>query len=61
MSAETQLRAAEPFFTTKGAASGSGLGLSMVHGFATQSGGELRISTAEAAGTTATILLPAAA
>ena len=43
MDAATQARALEPFFTTKRFGSGSGLGLSMVCGFAKQSGGGLRI------------------
>src|SRR5271154_6553456 len=42
MARETRAHACEPFFTTKGAA-GTGLGLSMVQGFASQSGGSLRI------------------
>lgn len=39
MSEQVLRRAVEPFFTTKGPGKGSGLGLSMVHGVATQSGG----------------------
>ena len=41
MDEETLMRAAEPFFTTKGVGKGSGLGLPMVHGLAAQSGGRL--------------------
>jgi CheY-like chemotaxis protein len=52
-------RAAEPFFTTKGL-DGSGLGLSMVQGFASQSGGSLRIASARDVGTTVELRLPVA-
>jgi PAS domain S-box-containing protein len=48
----------EPFFSTKGPGEGSGLGLSMVHGFAKQSGGDLMISSAEGEGTTVSLYLP---
>jgi nitrogen-specific signal transduction histidine kinase/CheY-like chemotaxis protein len=60
MDAATLARATEPFFTTKGV-NGSGLGLSMVHGFAEQSGGRIRITSMLGHGTTVAILLPAAA
>jgi CheY-like chemotaxis protein len=60
MDAETLARAAEPFFTTKGAGRGTGLGLSMVHGIAEQSGGRLRLQSEKGNGTTAEIWLPAA-
>jgi CheY-like chemotaxis protein len=50
----------EPFFTTKEAGLGSGLGLSQVHGLATQSGGDVRIRSKPAGGTTVTLLLPRA-
>ncbi len=49
----------EPFFTTKPIGQGTGLGLSMVYGFADQSGGKAEISSALGEGTTVTILLPA--
>ncbi len=52
-------RVIDPFFTTKGMANNSGLGLSMVHGFAQQSGGYLDIESA-AGGTTVRIYLPKA-
>ncbi len=58
MDEDTLARAMEPFFTTKGAGKGTGLGLSQVYGFATQSGGDLRIESAPGAGTTVHILLP---
>jgi len=53
-------RAIEPFFTTKGQGEGTGLGLSMVHGLAAQSGGMLKIKSAVGKGTSAEIWLPAA-
>jgi len=49
----------EPFFTTKETGKGTGLGLSMVSGFVHQSGGEMRIDSAEGRGTTVDLLLPA--
>ncbi len=58
MDAETLARAAEPFFTTKPADQGTGLGLSMVHGFATQHGGALRLSSRPGHGTSVEIWLP---
>lgn len=60
MDAEMLKRATEPFFTTKESGKGSGLGLSMVERFATQSGGSLRLDSQPGAGTTAEIRLPAA-
>ena len=48
----------EPFFTTKEVGKGSGLGLSMVSGFAEQSGGSLAIESAET-GTVVRLRLPA--
>jgi CheY-like chemotaxis protein len=56
----TLKRAIEPFFTTKGHGEGTGLGLSMVHGLAAQSGGALRISGRVGKGTTTALWLPAA-
>jgi len=53
-------RASEPFFSTKGAGRGTGLGLSMVHGLAAQLGGAMRISSELGIGTTIQLLLPVA-
>ena len=47
MSAEECERAFEPFFTTKDVGAGSGLGLSMVQGFAIQSNGSVSISSVQ--------------
>jgi len=60
MSQEVAQRAVEPFFTTKGMATHSGLGLSMVYGFAKQSGGHVEIETEEGAGTRVQLVLPRA-
>ncbi|MBX9595206.1 MAG: response regulator [Roseomonas sp.] len=60
MDAATLARAVEPFFTTKGAGRGSGLGLSMVQGLAQQSGGGLALTSSPGAGTLAEIWLPRA-
>jgi signal transduction histidine kinase len=60
MSEEVRRRAIEPFFTTKGPGKGSGLGLSMVFGFARQSGGDLEIESEPGVGTTVTLVLPRA-
>ncbi len=49
----------EPFFTTKIKTQGTGLGLSMVYGFAKQSGGAATISSRPGAGATVTLYFPA--
>ncbi len=58
MSPEILQRVTEPFFTTKQAGLGTGLGLSMVHGFMQQSGGALRIASRVGEGTAITLFLP---
>ncbi|MDP6875531.1 MAG: ATP-binding protein, partial [Alphaproteobacteria bacterium] len=58
MPAAVRERAFEPFFTTKDVGAGSGLGLSMVFGFARQSGGQVSIDSVEGEGTTVRIYLP---
>jgi PAS domain S-box-containing protein len=60
MTEEVLSRAVEPFFTTKEVGKGSGLGLSMVHGVATQSGGGLHIDSRVGCGTTVSAYLPRA-
>lgn len=58
MAAETVARAFEPFFSTKGPGHGTGLGLSMVHGFVHQSGGTIRLVSHVGTGTSACVFLP---
>ncbi len=57
----TRQQAIVPFFTTKPVGHGSGLGLSMVHGFTRQSGGALRISSAPGNGPTVKMMFPCVA
>ena len=59
MEAATVAQAFDPFFTTRGLA-GTGLGLSMVQGFARQSGGDVRLESAPGRGTRIELRLPAA-
>ncbi len=51
-------KAFDPFFTTKPIGMGTGLGLSMIHGFANQSGGQVRIHSEVGRGTTVCLYLP---
>jgi PAS domain S-box-containing protein len=58
MTPEVVAKAFDPFFTTKPLGEGTGLGLSMIYGFARQSGGQVRIYTEPGQGTTMCLYLP---
>lgn len=58
MSPDVIAKAFEPFFTTKPIGAGTGLGLSMIYGFAKQSGGQVRIYSELGQGTTVCVYLP---
>ena len=60
ISAENLEKVMEPFFTTKELGKGSGLGLSMVYGFAKQSNGAFQLRSEPGEGTTAELWLPRA-
>ncbi len=61
MSPAVLAKAFEPFFTTKDEGKGSGLGLSMVYGFAKQSAGHATIDSVEGKGTKIRLYLPRSA
>jgi PAS domain S-box-containing protein len=58
MTPDVVARAFDPFFTTKPIGQGTGLGLSMVYGFAKQSGGHVRIDSVPGQGATVELYLP---
>lgn len=60
MSESVRQKVFEPFFTTKDVGQGSGLGLSMVYGFAQQSGGQVNIESTVGKGTSIHLYLPRA-
>ncbi|WP_428992142.1 histidine kinase famiy protein [Luteibacter yeojuensis] len=59
MSPDIITRVMEPFFTTKEEGRGTGLGLSMVYGFARQSGGSVHLTSEDGVGTTVRLFFPA--
>ncbi|MFT9014168.1 MAG: response regulator [Acetobacter sp.] len=59
MTEEMQARIFDPFFTTKDVGQGSGLGLSMIYGFISHCGGEVRVESVPGGGTSVEMWLPA--
>jgi len=60
MDPETLAHACEPFFTRRGGGEHLGLGLSVVHGLVSRSGGKFSLTSQAGSGTTATVALPLA-
>jgi CheY-like chemotaxis protein len=60
MTPDVLAKAFEPFYTTKPIGQGTGLGLSMIYGFARQSGGNVRIQSSPGEGTIVRLCLPVA-
>jgi CheY-like chemotaxis protein len=58
MASDVLARAFDPFYTTKPMGQGTGLGLSMIHGYVEQSGGHVLLRSEMGQGTTVTIYLP---
>ena len=58
MAPDVMLRAFDPFFTTKPIGAGTGLGLSMLHGFVKQSGGRVTLRSEVSLGTTVSMFMP---
>src|SRR4051812_10575809 len=58
MSSDVIAKAFDPFFTTKPIGMGTGLGLSMIYGFARQSGGQVRIESVHGHGASVCLVLP---